>query len=607
MSLEVHLLGRPVISSDAGASYRFRSRKSWALLAYLILHERPPTRAHLASLLFSEADDPLRALRWSLAEIRRALGPGAEVDGDPVSLRLSPDTLVDASVVARGSWTEAVALPGLGSDLLDSLNVRGAAGFASWLLSEQRRLAGASEAIPHEAALGSMAGGLMMDAVAYAVRAVGMNPLDENHQALLIRLYRRSGDDGAAASQYAAFAHLLDAELGVEPGPATKEALKETRSAGDEPRDVVSSTAIAALVEAGAAAVSAGAIEAGVTSLRTAVRMADAIDDRGCRASSRQALGEALIHSLRGQDEEGLTALYAAREIARQDVNRLDVAQASAELGYVDFLRARYDRAEVWLTDAVAHADGSHWILAKATTYLGSVESDRADYRRALDLLDQAVLHSRAASDARREAYSVAMAGRVHLLRDDLDSAVAHLDAAIDLCESAHWLSFLPWPQAMRGEVELRRGSTDAAAAQLEHAFARACLLGDPCWEGMAARGLALVAEATGDVARAFAVLADARIRCNRVADPYVWLDAYILDAQCELGLRHGHPDVSLWIDALRTLASRTAMREFTVRSMLHAAGNGDDEAGAGAALLAEGIDNPALQHLLARRLELAG
>jgi hypothetical protein len=335
--------------------------------------------------------------------------------------------------------------------------------------------------------------------------------------------------------------------------------------------------------------------------------MADLADDRGCRASSRQALGEALIHSLRGHDEEGLTALYAAREIAGQDGNRLDVAQASAELGYVDFLRARYDRAEVWLTDAVAHADGSRWILAKATTYLGSVESDRADYQRALELLDEAVLHSRAASDARREAYSVAMAGRVHLLRADLDSAVQHLDAAIDLCESAHWLSFLPWPQAMRGEVELRRGNTDAAAAQLEHAFARACQLGDPCWEGMAARGLALVAEATGAVARAFAVLADARIRCNRVADPYVWLDAYILDAQCELGLRHGHPDVSLWIDALRTLASRTAMREFTVRSMLHAAGNGDDEAGAGAALLAEGIDNPALQHLLARRLELAG
>ena len=32
------------------------------------------------------------------------------------------------------------------------------------------------------------------------------------------------------------------------------------------------------------------------------------------------------------------------------------VAQARAELGYVDFLRGRYDRAELWLTDALKFA-----------------------------------------------------------------------------------------------------------------------------------------------------------------------------------------------------------------------------------------------------------
>ena len=72
----VHLLGRPRIEVDGAVGYRFRSRKSWALLAFLLLAERPPTRSRLASLLFAEADDPLRALRWCLAEVRRGLGPG---------------------------------------------------------------------------------------------------------------------------------------------------------------------------------------------------------------------------------------------------------------------------------------------------------------------------------------------------------------------------------------------------------------------------------------------------------------------------------------------------------------------------------------------------
>src|ERR1700754_44226 len=86
----IQLLVCPQITRGPAGGYRFRSRKSWGLLAYLILSERPPARSQLATLLFGGADDPVRALRWGLAEIRRALGDGASVDGDPVVLQL-PD------------------------------------------------------------------------------------------------------------------------------------------------------------------------------------------------------------------------------------------------------------------------------------------------------------------------------------------------------------------------------------------------------------------------------------------------------------------------------------------------------------------------------------
>ncbi|MCM4082464.1 hypothetical protein [Paractinoplanes hotanensis] len=114
--------------------------------------------------------------------------------------------------------------------------------------------------------------------------------------------------------------------------------------------------------------------------------------------------------------------------------------------------------------------------------------------------------------------------------------------------------------RARRGEVHLTSGDPGAAARILQQDFARACQIGDPCWEGMAARSLALVAEAAGNTGRAFDLLADARRRSNRLADSYVWLDAHILGAQCELGRRQGHPDLDLWIDARRRLASRTGI-----------------------------------------------
>ena len=596
VSLEIHLVGRPHLVRPAGKVYRFRSRKSWAVLAYLVLSERPPTRGQLASLLFADADDPARALRWSLTEIRRGLGDDGSIDGDPVILKLAESAIVDVEVLTRGAWPDAVRLPGLGADLLDGIAIRGAAAFETWLLSKQRHVAAASEAILHEAALGSMSRGGLEKALDYAVRAAEMSPLDENHQALVIRLYRLAGEDDAATKQLASLRELLERELGVAPGPSIAAAMRETRYSREQ---VADDATIEAIIEAGSAAVSAGALEAGVRSLRTAAGLADRANTPRLRVSARLTLAEAYIHSLGGLDEEGLAALYEADEIARAHDLRDGVAQARAELGYVEFLRARYDRAEIWLTGALNLADGSVSLMAKATTYLGSVESDRANYPSAEARLEDAIALSQAADEPRREVYARSMLGRLNLLRGNLDAAAVQLDAAIKLAEREHWLAFLPWPQALRGEVELVRGRPAAAAALLQQAFARACQLGDPCWEGISARGLALVAEAAGEVEQAFDILADAQARCNRLADPYVWLEGYILDARCELGRRHRRPDTKRWVEMMRELASRTGMKEFLVRSLLHSAALGNPGDAAAAALLATDIENPSLEVLL--------
>ncbi len=584
VGLTVHLIGSPRVERGDGVPYQVRSRKTWALLVCLILSERPMSRSRLAGLLYPEADDPLRALRWGLAEVRRSLG--VAVDGDPVELRLPAGAVVDVRVLSHGSWSSAVELPGLGAELLDGIAVRGAPAFDAWLLSERRRVGAASEAILHEAALGRLAEGDLEAARGLAVRAAAMNPLDENHQALVIRLYRLAGADRAAERQFAAVTELFARELGVAPGIAVEQAMRE----GPRERDVTTDDAsIEAIIESGAAAVAAGAVESGIRSLRTSVRLADQAKTGRLRLAARLRLAEALIHSLRGMDEEGLAALHEAVRIALDAGDPAAAAQARAEIGYVDFLRARYDRAERWLTEALAGGDAGP-ITARVTAYLGSVESDRARYPEAAELLERAT-----GGDLRTEAYARAMLGRLHLLTGHLELAAGELDRTIEIAERDHWLAFLPWPQALRGEVYLAAGEPAAAAGLLRQAFARACQLGDPCWEGMAARSLALVAEAEGDSERAFALLADARTRSNRLADPYVWLDAHIIDTQCELGRRHGHPDLVVWIDALRRLGSRTGMREMTVRAMRHGAALGNDGDSDAAALLAADIRNPLL------------
>jgi len=220
----VNLLGRPTIETQQ-PGFPIRSRKSWALLAYLLLSHRAPTRRELASLLFARADDPLAALRWTMSDVRRALGADAVIAGDPVKLQLSSGVVVDVSVVLTGPSDEAIHVQTLGSELLEGLSIPGAFDFESWLLGAQRRVGVATVEVLREAAEAAVSRGDYESALGHAVRLSTLARLDEHTHAMLVALYRLVGDDLAARRQYTTGANILHAELGVSPGQAMRSAL----------------------------------------------------------------------------------------------------------------------------------------------------------------------------------------------------------------------------------------------------------------------------------------------------------------------------------------------------------------------------------------------
>ena len=103
VTLSIRLLGPPALERDGRLVAAPRGRKAWAVLAYLLLAERPPGRRQLAELLFGDADDPLGALRWTLAELRRALGTPELFGGDPVATALGPGLEVDVRALTQES------------------------------------------------------------------------------------------------------------------------------------------------------------------------------------------------------------------------------------------------------------------------------------------------------------------------------------------------------------------------------------------------------------------------------------------------------------------------------------------------------------------------
>ena len=82
-SPQVQMLGELTVSADGRPLTISGSRKTRALLAYLLLQDRPVTREHLCELLWPHPDDPRAALRWSLTKLRPTL--------DAVGARLATD------------------------------------------------------------------------------------------------------------------------------------------------------------------------------------------------------------------------------------------------------------------------------------------------------------------------------------------------------------------------------------------------------------------------------------------------------------------------------------------------------------------------------------
>jgi hypothetical protein len=122
MSLGIHLLGKPRLELDAEPAPSPRGHKAWALLAYLALSRvRNPSRERLAELLFVGTDDPLGSLRWNLAELRRRIGATALPQG-LTEFALPPDAFLDVDALLRGTPQEAVAIPGLGRELLEGMD-----------------------------------------------------------------------------------------------------------------------------------------------------------------------------------------------------------------------------------------------------------------------------------------------------------------------------------------------------------------------------------------------------------------------------------------------------------------------------------------------------
>ncbi len=571
MAPQIRLIGRPEIRIDETTS-SVRGHKPWALMARVLMADRALPRRQVAAELFPEADDPLGSLRWCLAALRKALGSADCLTGDPIDLALPPGTWVDVWELADGRL-DGIDVEG---GLLDEVDPQAGPELDCWLLVERQRIASLVDARLRQEVIEATASGDHDRAIARSRLAVARLPYDESAWILLVSSVAAAGRTEEAAEHLAAAEALLRTELGVEPSPALRSAARRSVA---EPPEGITPTAIArSLLDAGRAALTAGAADAGVDCLRRAVAEAERTRDRQLQAEALLELGTGLVHAVRGFDDEGAVYLRRAADHAKELGDPRIGAVALRELGYVDALAGRRPTAAAYLSDALPLAGddgellaGVHAVTAFNLTDWGRTDDGLGHFETSIELAS-------AADHPRQLGWSLGMGGWARLRAGDRSGAREWLAGCLDVVGSERWLAFRPWPLAVLGELDLLEGRPPATVREHQTAtFALSSQLGDPCWEGVSARTMALACSAGGEHPEALRWIADARSRCRRHTDVFVGIEAWIVATECRVAAAADRPELAE-ASARRLLAiAARAHMDGLVREATQLLGLGDD------------------------------
>jgi DNA-binding SARP family transcriptional activator len=241
----IRLLGIVQVEGAAEPIRDFASRKSLALLSYLIRQNQPVSRSHLADLFWMDNSESRgrRNLSHELSLLSKKL-PGC-FQADYHTIQFQPtaaywvDTLAFEALIkqSRGEFSTAFLLSGVETDLLPEELAEAVAlyrgdfmagyylddapEFERWLLREQELWRRRVTEVLDRLIASYIQQGQDQQAQVYATRWLALEPWREEAHRQLMFLLDHTGNRSAALAQYETCRRFLAEELGVEPAAET--------------------------------------------------------------------------------------------------------------------------------------------------------------------------------------------------------------------------------------------------------------------------------------------------------------------------------------------------------------------------------------------------
>jgi DNA-binding SARP family transcriptional activator/tetratricopeptide (TPR) repeat protein len=222
------------------------SKKTRALLGYLVATPTTQSRQRLCDLFWDGPDDPRAALRWSLTKLRplvddenavRIVADRERVGFEPLGARVD---LLEAKANAGASLAaaDAVALrraaAALTGDFLEGLELPDCYRFHEWCTAERERFRTLRLSIL-DALVERIADAAPEEALAHARLRLSVDPLSDVAHSTVVRLLARLGRNAEAQAQVDTCRRILERELGGRRSPALDIARTEIGKAGAPP------------------------------------------------------------------------------------------------------------------------------------------------------------------------------------------------------------------------------------------------------------------------------------------------------------------------------------------------------------------------------------
>jgi DNA-binding SARP family transcriptional activator len=518
----VRLLGRPGLEHD-GDARRLEGHKPWALLTYLLLEPRAPTRHELADLLWSETDDPLGAVRWSLSQVRKAVNPPAEIGERDGRIKIDAEVLVvDAGELLRGEWNEASIDDLVRGELLEGMSFGESPSFDTWLQVQRARVASsATDALRWAATL--LSHREPDRALALAERALRTEPFDDGLHELIVEIHTTRGDRERARTYVAGLARRYRDELAIDPPTSISRPLDRPPRSAAEPLLRLDVQA-RALLDIARVRFRAGD---SASARDIALRAAQQAGETGDRALEARALilGSATYTGGGlGTAREWASHLQRALRLANELGDRATVAQIETERGRISAIEGRYGAAEASFRRArrLAENIGDTKEAGWARAMLAVCHADRCEYATAEE-------HLRAALPAMGWApHAMGILARVLVCVGSAEEGKAFADAAVARAEREGLLPILPWALVQAGDARLAESDLDGATERFTRALTIAQETKNPSWQALALRGLARIARSNGDGDQTLTLLREALAR-EELGQGNRWIVAAIL------------------------------------------------------------------------------